>query len=111
MLFVVARNELYGFQMAIHTGTHMDAPCHFIEDGQRQHEVPLERFFGPAAVMDCKAQVDEDNDYEFSMEDLQAWEKENGKVPEGAYVLVCASSFALSFVTHLFGYTVLIIVC
>ena len=85
------RVEAYGFNMGIHTGTHIDVPCHVhtSTEGLRLHEVPLERFFGPACVMDCKAQVDEDSDYQFSMADFEAWEKKNGKVPEGAYVLVC----------------------
>ncbi len=36
-----------------HTGTHCDAPFHFLEDGLRLDELPLERFVGPAAVIDC----------------------------------------------------------
>ena len=36
-----------------HSGTHCDAPFHFLEDGLRLHEVPLERFAGPGVVVDC----------------------------------------------------------
>ena len=35
-----------------HTGTHVDAPYHFLESGARIDELPLERFVGPGAVVD-----------------------------------------------------------
>ena len=36
-----------------HSGTHCDAPFHFLEDGLKLHELPLERFLGPGVVIDC----------------------------------------------------------
>ena len=36
-----------------HTGTHCDAPYHFLEDGLRIDELPLERFTGTGVVVDC----------------------------------------------------------
>ena len=76
--------------MAIHTGTHMDAPCHLTPDQnvQRQHEVPITRFFGPGAVIDIRAKVDSNRDYAMTMDDMREWEDENGAVPDGAIVLV-----------------------
>lgn len=37
-----------------HTGTHLDVPYHFFDDGKRLHEVPAEEFQGPAAVLDLR---------------------------------------------------------
>ncbi len=37
------------------TGTHVDAPYHFEQDAPRIDEVPLERFLGPAVVVDATA--------------------------------------------------------
>jgi kynurenine formamidase len=37
-------------QMVCHFGTHVDAPCHFIQDGPAFHEIPLERLHGPGVV-------------------------------------------------------------
>lgn len=37
-----------------HTGTHIDAPSHFDEDGLTIDQVPLERCMGPAAVFDLR---------------------------------------------------------
>jgi arylformamidase len=38
--------------MATHQGTHLDAPFHFYHDGKTVDQVPLTRFFGPAALID-----------------------------------------------------------
>jgi arylformamidase len=35
-----------------HTGTHIDAPFHFDDNGKRVAELPLENFFGRALVVD-----------------------------------------------------------
>jgi len=40
--------------VSIHTGTHMDAPFHFFEDGRTIDQVPLERFCGPALCVDLE---------------------------------------------------------
>jgi arylformamidase len=37
-------------QMAVHIGTHVDAPCHFVVDGPAAHEVPLDRLYGPGVI-------------------------------------------------------------
>jgi kynurenine formamidase len=34
-----------------HCGTHMDAPCHFVEGGSTIDELPLDVFWGPARVL------------------------------------------------------------
>ena len=41
-------------EMSSHCGTHCDAPFHFLADGARIDEVPLERFIGPAVVIDVR---------------------------------------------------------
>jgi arylformamidase len=38
--------------MSVHTGTHVDAPLHFSNDGRPVDELPPERFVGPALVID-----------------------------------------------------------
>nr|WP_048148563.1 cyclase family protein [Palaeococcus ferrophilus] len=37
--------------MGEHTGTHVDAPAHFVEGGKTVDELPLERFTGPGKVV------------------------------------------------------------
>jgi arylformamidase len=38
--------------MGSHTGTHMDGPLHFIQDGQGLHEMPLDAAIGLARVIE-----------------------------------------------------------
>jgi arylformamidase len=38
--------------MSIHTGTHIDAPSHFIEDGASIDKVPIDRFRRPGVRLD-----------------------------------------------------------
>src|SRR3712207_3383604 len=40
-------------ELGSHSGTHCDAPYHFLEDGLKLHELPLERFVGRGVVVDC----------------------------------------------------------
>jgi kynurenine formamidase len=40
------------FSVSIHTGTHMDAPFHFFDNGRTIDQIPLDRFFGPAFCVD-----------------------------------------------------------
>jgi arylformamidase len=41
-------------EISTHTGTHVDAPFHFFEDGRTIDEVPLESYVGPAVVLDLR---------------------------------------------------------
>lgn len=42
--------------VSIHTGTHMDAPFHFFEDGKTIDQIPLDRFCGPALCVDLEGE-------------------------------------------------------
>lgn len=41
-------------KMGEHTGTHVDAPAHFIPNGKTVDEMPLERFMGRGIVIDVR---------------------------------------------------------
>jgi kynurenine formamidase len=41
-------------RMGSQTGTHVDAPYHFLEEGARIDELPLELFLGPAVVVEVR---------------------------------------------------------
>ena len=38
--------------MFTHQGTHLDVPYHFYDDGKTVDQVPLDRFYGSAALVD-----------------------------------------------------------
>jgi arylformamidase len=40
-------------QLHVHTGTHVDAPAHFIENGKKIDQIPLDFLCGFALVIDC----------------------------------------------------------
>lgn len=71
-----------------HTGTHVDAPRHFIEGGWTVDAIPADRLVGPGVVLDFRASVKTDPDARLSRADIVAWEAAHGRVPKGAIVLV-----------------------
>ena len=71
-----------------HGGTHLDAPIHFAENRWAADEIPVERFVGPAVVIDVSAQAGANPDYRLTVDDVRKWEKANGTVPQGAIVLL-----------------------
>jgi len=46
--------EVSELSMCVHTGTHVDAPWHFVNGGTSIGEVGLARFIGPAQVIDVQ---------------------------------------------------------
>jgi kynurenine formamidase len=71
-----------------HGGTHLDAPMHFARGAQSVDQVPLERLFGEAYVVDVTAQSATNADYQVSVEDLQRAEAAQGPIPDTAIVLL-----------------------
>jgi arylformamidase len=47
--------NLSALYSCVHTGTHVDAPLHFIEGGFAVDEYPLDLFFGPCTVIEVKS--------------------------------------------------------
>ncbi len=71
---------------AEHTGTHMDAPAHFIEGMATADALPVEQFFAPLAIIDIRGRAASDPDAQVAPDDILAWEKEHGPLPAGAFV-------------------------
>lgn len=61
--------------LGVHTGTHVDAPLHFLEGAAGAEGIPLEAVFGPAVVVDATGVV---------AEALGEAELEDLGIPEGA---------------------------
>ena len=75
-----------------HTGTHFDAPSHWISGRDLPHasvdEIPVADFLGPAAVIDCSEGASRDEDFELTPEVIRAWEADHGEVPGDSWVLM-----------------------
>jgi kynurenine formamidase len=78
------------FHTGEHTGTHFDAPNHWItgKDKDDVASVPVSRLIGPAAVLDFSAQVADHPDFLIEIDDVHAWEAEHGLLPDGGWLLV-----------------------
>jgi kynurenine formamidase len=72
-----------------HTGTHFDAPIHWVtgRDGQDVSQVPLTRLIAPAAVLDFSAQAAADADFLLEVDHIKEWESQHGPLPEGGWLL------------------------
>lgn len=49
-------NNSSALNMSVHSGTHIDAPFHFVADGNTIDQLPLDRFIGPALVYAVEAE-------------------------------------------------------
>lgn len=76
------------FCTAEHGGTHLDAPVHFAEGAQTADEIPLERLVGPAVVIDVSAASDGNADYLVTVEDLERFEREHGRIGPDSLLLI-----------------------
>ena len=76
-------------ELGEHTGTHVDAPIHWItgRGGKDIASIEVERLVGPAVVIDKSAEVAKDPGYLLTLADLEAFEADHGEIPSGAWVL------------------------
>ena len=51
-------------EMDVHTGTHVEAPLHFLADGAPLDSIPLERFVGPTTVIEVSGDAVSADDLE-----------------------------------------------
>ena len=77
------------FHTGEHTGTHFDAPNHWVtgKDHDDVSSVPAGRLIGPAVVLDFVKEAQANPDFLLEVEHVEAWEKEHGVIPKGAWVL------------------------
>jgi kynurenine formamidase len=78
--------------MGEHTGTHFDAPVHWISGRDLADNacdtIPVRRFIGPAVVIDITDDVAADPDFLLTPARIEAWESQHGRIPAGAWVLL-----------------------
>lgn len=80
----------YSFNVGEHTGTHFDAPCHWISGRDKAclDDVPASDHIGPAVVIDVRDEAAADPDYLVTVEDALDWERRYGRIPAGAWVIL-----------------------
>lgn len=77
------------FRTGEHTGTHFDAPIHWVtgRDKDDISEVPVSAFVAPAVVIDVTAEVEKDPNFVIEKEHLDAFQQEHGPFPQGGWLL------------------------
>ncbi|KAI1785845.1 putative cyclase [Ganoderma leucocontextum] len=65
-------NAVHSISMGTHTGTHVDAPSHFIEDGSPIDQLPLSTFIGHVVVVDLSHKSAKDR---IAWSDISAYEE------------------------------------
>ncbi len=80
------------FSCGEHTGTHFDAPIHWISGRHLSNNavdtIPPQHFVAPACVIDCHLQAQADPDYLMSVADIEVFEQAHGRIPAGSWVLM-----------------------
>lgn len=66
-------------------GTHCDPPAHFVKGLRTIDQIDVKEMLLPLVVFDVHERVAADSDYILTLDDVKAWEKKHGPVPEGAF--------------------------
>jgi kynurenine formamidase len=80
------------FSCSEHTGTHFDAPIHWISGrdlpDNSTDTIPTTNFIAPACVIDCSREAATDADFLLTVDFLRQWEHRHGRIAAGAWVLM-----------------------
>ena len=80
-----------GFRAELYThvgqwGTHVDPPAHFVKGLRTVDQIDPKEMILPLVVIDLHERAAKDPDTTLTVEDVEAWEAEHGRVPEGSFV-------------------------
>lgn len=73
--------NLFELTVNEHTGTHIDAPLHFSEDGLSVAEIPVSSLVVPLCVIDIKSRAADDADTQVTPDDIKAWISTHVRLP------------------------------
>ncbi len=78
------------FSCGEHTGTHFDAPVHWISGKDQPNNtvdtIESKNFVAPVVVVDASAEVASNDDWLLTVEFLEQWENSHGRIPAGAWL-------------------------
>ena len=69
--------------LSTHTGTHIDAPYHFLKKGQKIHQIMTKRLVTEAVLIKIKKGAKQ----AITKTDIERFEKRNGKIEDGSTVV------------------------
>ena len=78
--------------MSEHTGTHFDAPAHWISGRDLPNasvdEIDVKNFIGPICVIDCSDGANQNDDFELTADIIKDWEAIHGTIPPNTWVFM-----------------------
>ena len=89
-LVTVEDNGFYSQEWTFgeHSGTHMDAPGHFISGGRRAPEITVRELLIPIVVIDISRKASRDPDSVVTVDDIMRFERRHGRIPARAGVFM-----------------------
>lgn len=79
------------FTVGEHTGTHFDAPVHWVTGkdlaDNTVDRIPVQPLIAPAVVLDFSGECASDPDFLLTVEHIERWESQHGAIPAGSWVL------------------------
>jgi kynurenine formamidase len=69
--------------LSSHTGTHLDAPYHFVKNGAKIHQIPLDRLLGNGLLIKVK----KGKNQAITKNDLISFERKNGNIPKHSSII------------------------
>jgi kynurenine formamidase len=69
-----------------HSGTHMDAPGHFVPGGRLSPQITPQELVIPIVVVDISRRAEDDPNAMVEVDDLRKFERRHGRIPRGALV-------------------------
>ena len=69
--------------LSSHTGTHIDAPYHFLKKGQKIHQITTRRLVTEAILIKIRKVANQS----ITKDDIQKFEKKYGKIDDGSTVI------------------------
>lgn len=87
-LFTIEKDGFFAEEIALctPTGTHIDAPGHFIKDAPLLNEIAIKNLLLPIHVIHKEEAVQIDPDYQLTVDDIHNYEAQYGNIREGAFV-------------------------
>ena len=71
--------------LSSHTGTHLDAPYHFVQKGKKIHEIPVDRLARRAILIKKRKKSNQ----QITKSDITSFEKKHGSITKDDTIVFC----------------------
>lgn len=85
ILWSTLKDDKYNLELLFlssHTGTHLDAPYHFVKNGIKIHQIPLDRLVGNGILI----KIRKGKNQSITKNDLILFERKHGNIPKNSSI-------------------------